>query len=118
MHNHSPKGHRYPAFIISRCIWLYHRFSLSYRDLEELMFSRGSRVSYESIRRWCKKFSKPLTKSLRKKKYLLGDKWHLDEITIKNQGETYILWRAVDHQGYELDILFKNAAIKKQPFAF
>ena len=74
MLSHSPKGHRYPAFIISHCIWLYHRFSLSYRDIEELMFSRGVSVSYESMRQWCKKFSKPLTKSLRKKECLRGDK--------------------------------------------
>lgn len=118
MLHHSPKGHRFPAFIISHCIWLYHRFSLSYRDIEELMFSRGVHVSCESIRRWCKKFSRYVTKTLRKKEAIRGEKWHLDEMTIKIQGEAYVLWRAVDSQGYELDMFIQKRRNKKAALRF
>ena len=114
----SPKGHRFPAFIISHCIWLYHRFSLSYRDIEELMAARGIHVSYESIRRWCKKFARHLTKTLRKKEAVRGEKWHLDEMTLKIQGEPYVLWRAVDSQGYELDMFIQKRRNKKAAMRF
>ncbi|MGJ3495780.1 DDE-type integrase/transposase/recombinase [Piscirickettsia salmonis] len=69
-----------------------------------MMAKRGLRVSYESLRRWCKKFARPLTHQLRKKETKRSDKWHLDEMTIKINGDKYVLWRAVDSEGYELDI--------------
>ncbi|QGP57073.1 Transposase IS66 family protein (plasmid) [Piscirickettsia salmonis] len=113
-----PKGHRFPAQVISYVIWLYHRFSLSYRDIEEMMAERGLRVSYESVRRWCKKFARPLTQRLRKKEAKRSDKWHLDEVTIKINGDKYVLWRAVDSEGYELDIFIQKRKNKKSAMRF
>jgi putative transposase len=72
------KGHRYPAEIISHGVWLYYRFSLSYRDIEELMLARGVRVTYETIRQWCHKFGQTFANALRRRRPQPGDKWHLD----------------------------------------
>ena len=80
------KRHRYPPQIISHKIWLYHRFTLSYRDIEEILACRGIDVSYESIRQWCLKFTPTYAKSLRKKQGQLGDQWFLDEVFIKING--------------------------------
>jgi len=101
----SYKGHRYPVEVISHCIWLYHRFSLSYRDVEELMLERGVEVSYESIRRWCVKFGQEYASRLRRRRPRPGDKWHMDEVFIKINGVLHYLWRAVDQEGNVLDIL-------------
>ena len=90
------KRHRYPPQIISHTIWLYHRFTLSFRDVEEILASRGIIVSYESIRQWCLKFTPSYAKSLRKKQGQLGDQWFLDEVFIKINGKQHYLWRAVD----------------------
>jgi putative transposase len=111
------KRHRYPPQIISHTIWLYHRFTLSYRDIEEILACRGIDVSYESIRQWCLKFTPTYAKSLRKKQGRLGDQWFLDEVFIKINGRQHYLWRAVDQDGSELDILVtkkrdKNSALK------
>ena len=114
----TPKGHRYPAVIISHCIWLYHRFSLSYRDVEEIMFARGIKVTYESIRSWSIKFSDALVQTLKKKQHNRSDKWHLDEMSLKIKGEKFILWRAVDSDGYELDIFLQKRRDKKSATRF
>jgi putative transposase len=111
------KRHRYPPQIISHTIWLYHRFTLSFRDVEEILASRGIIVSYESIRQWCLKFTPSYAKSLRKKLGQLGDQWFLDEVFIKINGKQHYLWRAVDQDNNELDILVtkkrdKQAALK------
>jgi putative transposase len=104
----SYKGHRYPVEIISHCVWLYHRFPLSFREVEELMLERGIVVSYETIRRWCGKFGQTYAGALRRRRPRPGDKWHLDEVFIKVNGEQRYLWRAVDDDGNVLDVLVQN----------
>ncbi len=99
------KGHRFPAEIISHCVWLYHRFPLSLRDVEEMMLQRGVIVSYDTIHQWCRKFGQTYANGLRRRRARPGDKWHLDEVFIKIAGKTHYLWRAVDQHGTVLDIL-------------
>ena len=99
------KGHRYPAEIISHCVWLYHRFPLSLREVEEMMMARGVLVTYETIHQWCRKFGQAFANGLRRRRARPGDKWHLDEVFIKIKGKTHYLWRAVDQDGTVLDIL-------------
>ena len=79
------KGHRYPAEIIAHCVWLYHRFPLSFREVEELMLQRGVVVSYETIRQWCAKSGQVDANRLRRRRARPGDKWHLDEVVIADQ---------------------------------
>ncbi|QCX82861.1 Integrase core domain protein (plasmid) [Streptomyces sp. YIM 121038] len=104
----SYKNHRYPVGVITHCVWLYFRFPLSYREVEELMLERGVVVSYETVRRWCVKFGPVYVASLRRRSPRPGDKWHLDEVFIKINGETRYLWRAVDQDGVVLDILVQG----------
>src|SRR6476661_8481454 len=101
----SYKGHRYPVWSIGHCVWLYFRFSLSFREVEELMLARGVVVSYETIRRWCAKFGQAYANQLRRRRPRPGDKWHLDEVFIRINGKIHYLWRAVDQHGNVLDIL-------------
>jgi putative transposase len=101
----SYKGHRYPVEIINHCVWLYVRFTLSFREVEELMLARGVVVSYETIRRWCAKFGQAYANQLRRRRPRPGDKWHLDEVFIRINGKIHYLWRAVDQHGNVLDIL-------------
>ena len=107
------KRHRFPAEIISHCIWLYFRFCLSFRDVEEIMFERGIVVTYESIRKWCLKFGCEYVKRLKRRRSRLGDTWHLDEVHVSINGEKSYLWRAVDQQGNTLDILVQKRRNKK-----
>ncbi|MFI6063524.1 IS6 family transposase [Streptomyces sp. NPDC051286] len=104
----SYKGHRYPVEVISHCVWLYFRFPLSYREVEELMLQRGVIVSYETVRRWCVKFGQAYADGLRRRRPRPGDKWHLDEVFIKINGKRRYLWRAVDQDGTVLDILVQS----------
>ena len=97
--------HRFPAEIISHAVWLYHVFSLSLRDVELILAERGIVVSYETIRRWCKKFAASFADRLRRRRPRPGDKWHMDEVFIRIQGVQHYLWRAVDQGGVVLDIL-------------
>ncbi len=97
--------HRFPAEIISQAVWLYHVFSLSLRDVELILAERGVAVSYETVRRWCKKFAASVADSLRRRRPQPGDKWHMDEVFIRIQGVQHYLWRAVDQDGVVLDIL-------------
>jgi putative transposase len=90
------KGHWYPVEVISHCVWLYHRFPLSLREVEEMMMARGVIVSYETIRGWSRKFGQAYANGLRRRRPRPGDKWHLDEMFIKIHGKTHYLWRAVD----------------------
>jgi putative transposase len=99
------KRHRFPAEIISRCVWLYHRFGLSLRDVQEIMDERGVIVSHEAIHQWCRKFGQRFANGLRHRRARPGDKWHVDEVFIKINGKTHYLWRAVDQHGNVLDIL-------------
>jgi putative transposase len=99
------RRHRFPAEIISHCVWLYFRFCLSYRDIEEMMLVRGVFVTYEAIRQWCQKFGQTFAKDLRRRRPRPGDQWHLDEVFVKLNGQPHYLWRAVDQAGVVLDIL-------------
>ena len=100
-----PHYRRAPAAVISHAVWLYHLFSLSFRDVELLMAERGIGVSYETIRRWCKKFGESFADCLRRRHPRPGDKWHLDEVFIRIQSVQHYLWRAVDQDGVVLNIL-------------
>jgi putative transposase len=102
------KHHRFPAEIISHGVWLYFRFCLSYRDVEELLFARGIVVTYEAIRKWCRKFGQPYANQLRRRRPQPGDKWHLDEVFLSIKGQRHYLWRAVDQDGIILDILVQQ----------
>jgi putative transposase len=104
----SYKGHRYPVEIINHCVWLYFRFPLSFREVEEMMLERGVVVSYETIRRWCAKFGQAYANQLCRRRSRPGDKWHLDEVFIKINGTLHYLWRAVDQHGNVLDVLVQS----------
>jgi putative transposase len=107
------KHHRFPIEIISHGVWLYFRFCLSYRDVEELLFARGIIVTYEAIRKWCRKFGQAYANQLRHRRPRPGDKWHLDEVFLTTQGERHYLWRAVDQDGHILDILVQHRRDKQ-----
>jgi transposase-like protein len=104
----SYRGFRFPPEIISHCVWLYHRFSLSLRDVEELMLERGVQVTYETIHQWTRQFGPAYAAVLRRRRPRPGDKWHLDEVFVKIKGVQHYLWRAVDQNGNVLDVLLQN----------
>ncbi len=115
----SYKGHRYPIEIINHCVWLYFRFPLSFREVEELMLARGVAVSHETVRRWCAKFGQAYANRLRRGRPRPGDKWHLDEVFVRINGRLRYLWRAVDQHGNVLDVLVqsrRNATAAKRFF--
>src|SRR5882762_6394221 len=105
--------HRFPAEIISHCVWLYFRFTLSFRDVEEMLAMRGVSLSYETVREWCLKFGQTYANGLRRKSSRPGDRWHLDEVFLKINGRHHYLWRAVDQDGDVLDILVRSRRDKK-----
>ena len=107
------KNHRFPVEIISHAVWLYFRFCLSFRDVEELLLERGVTVTYEAIRKWCRKFGQTYANQLRRRRPRPGDKWHLDEMVLSIQGERHYLWRAVDQDGTVLDILVQRHRNKR-----
>jgi putative transposase len=98
-------GYRHPSQIISHAVWLYHRFTLSFRDIEELLAARGITVSYETIRKWCLKFGKQYCNQIRKNRKQLVDTCYLDEVFVKINGVLHYFWRVVDQDGDEIDIL-------------
>jgi len=98
-------GYRYPAEIISHAVWLYFRFTLSDRDVEELLAACGLIVSYETVRPWCLKFGQDFANELCRRAPRRGDKWHLDEVYLSINGRCFYLWRAVDQDGSVLDVL-------------
>jgi putative transposase len=100
--------HRFPTEIIAHAVWLYHRFALSFRDVEELLFERGIVVTYESIRAWVEKFGGHFAAELRRRERRTGRTWHLDEVFLKIRGEQVYLWRAVDEHGQVVDILVQQ----------
>src|SRR3954471_2655602 len=102
------KRHRFPPAIIGHAVWLYFRFALSYRDVEELLAERGVIVTYETVRQWSRNFGQAYANALRKRRPRPGDKWHLDEVFIAIGGVQYYLWRAVDQDGHVLDILVQS----------
>src|SRR5213082_2834333 len=108
----SYRRHRFPPPIIQHAIWLYLRFTLSYRDVEELL-----EVSYETVRRWVLKFGPVIARRLRRRRPRPSDRWHLDEMVVRIAGKRMYLWRAVDHEGEVLDMLVqrrrdKHAALR------
>jgi putative transposase len=107
------KPHRFPIEIISHGIWLYYRFCLSYRDVEELLFTRGILVTYDAIRKWCRKFGQAYANQLRHRRPRPGDKWHLEEVFLTIKGARHYRWRAVDQDGNVLDILVHSRRNKK-----
>jgi len=100
-------GHRFPPEIIGYAVWVYHRFCLSFRDVEDLLAERGIIVSYEAIRRWCRKFGADYAGRLKKKQGRLGDTWYLDELFVRINGQQQYLWRAVNQDGDVIDILLQ-----------
>ena len=101
-------GRRFPAGVISCAVRWYFRFQLSLRDIEELLFERGVIVTYETIRCWCDKFGKGFAHGVNAVRRKPGSTWHLDEMFVTLRGEPYLLWRAVDEHGAELDILLQK----------
>ncbi|MDP9373433.1 MAG: IS6 family transposase [Chloroflexota bacterium] len=110
--------HRFPPAIIGHAVWLYFRFPLSYRDVEELLAERGVIVTYETIRQWCQKFGQTYANALRCRGPQPGDKWHVDEVFLKINGQTCYLWRAVDQHGQVLDILVQSRRNKRAAWRF
>ena len=98
------KRHRFPPEIISYAVWLYHRFNLSHRDIEDLLAERGITVSYESIRLWCIKFGGKYAKRLKRMHRGYGDTFFIDEVFVKINGKQHYLWRAVDQDGEVVDV--------------
>jgi putative transposase len=103
-----PKGYRFPKLIISYAVYLYHRFLLSYRDVQELLFERGIDVSHETVRVWCAKFGPDMAEALRHRKSRRGRSWHLDEMRVVVGGVVHWLWRAVNEHGEVLDVLLQE----------
>src|SRR3954471_21827170 len=110
----SYRRHRFPPPIIQHAIWLYLRFTLSYRDVEELLAERGLEISYETVRRWVLKFGPGFARRLRRSRPRPSDRWHLDEMVVRIAGKRMYLWRAVDHEGEVLDMLVQRRR-DKQP---
>jgi len=113
----SYSGYRFPPEIIQQAIWLYLRFTLSLRDVEDLLAERGVAVSYETVRRWVNLFGPMIAADLRKRRLKPHTTWHLDEVYLKIGGRMVYLWRAVDAEGEVLDVLVqskrnKHAALK------
>src|SRR3954463_11932038 len=100
--------HQFPAEIIQHAVWLYLRFTLSYRDVEELLAERGIETSYETIRRWVLKFGPAFARNLRQLRPRPTSTWHLDEMAVSIQGRRMYLWRAVDSEGEVLDLLVQS----------
>lgn len=108
MYQLSFKRHRFPPDIIRYSIWLYARFTLSFRDVEEMLAERGLDISYETVRRWFLKFGSTIAANLRRTRPRPSDHWHLDEMAIVIQQKRYWLWRAVDNEGEVLDFLIQR----------
>src|SRR3954447_12995073 len=104
----SYRRHRFPPPIIQHAIWLYLRFTLSYRDVEDLLAERGLEISYETVRRWVLKFGPGIARNLRRCRPRPSDRWHLDEMVVRIAGKRMYLWRAVDHEGEVLDMLVQS----------
>jgi putative transposase len=102
------KRHRFPPDIISYAVWLYYRFNLSYRDIEDLLAERGVTVSHESIRLWCNKFGPKYAKRLKRKHQGYGDTFYIDEVFIRINGKQHYLWRAVDQDGEVVDVYLQR----------
>jgi DDE domain len=104
----SYRRHRYPPAVIQHAVWLYLRFTLSYRDVEDLLAERGLDISYETVRSWVLKFGPVIARRLRRRRPRPSDRWHLDEMVVRIAGTRMYLWRAFDHEGEVLDMLVQR----------
>ena len=102
------KRHRFPPAIISYAVWLYFRFNLSHRDIEDLLVQRGITVSYESIRLWCIKFGRNYAGRLQRRHKGYADTFNIDEVFVKINGKQHHLWRAVDQEGDVIDVFLQS----------
>ena len=102
------KRHRFPPEIIKYAVWLYFRFNLSHRDIEDLLAERGIIVSYESIRQWCNKFGPEFARKLKRRHKGFGDTFYIDEVFVKINGRQHYLWRAVDQDGEVVDVFLQS----------
>ncbi len=112
------KGFRYPRDIISHAVWLYARFSLSLRDVEEILAERGIEVTHQTIKDWFANFAQMFANEIKRRRPRPGDKWHMDEMVLKISGKHHYLWRAVDQDGNILDILVQSRRNKKAALRF
>jgi len=101
-------GYRFPVEIISHAVWLYFRFPLSLRHVDEILAARGVEVSHETVRQWGLKFGQGFARQIRRRLPSAGDKWHLDKVVVTIAGKKHWLWRAVDQDGIVLDILVQS----------
>src|SRR5947207_15851604 len=101
--------HRFPSIVIQQAVWLYFRFALSYRDVEDMLAERDIDVSYETVRRWALKFGGIIARRLRRGRPRPDGRWHLDEVFVSINGRQLYVWRAVDSEGEVLDILVRAA---------
>src|SRR5215212_2043977 len=106
-------GYRFPGEVISHAVWLYFRFPLSLRMVEEMLAARGIDVSHETVRQWARKFGQDFANQIRRRLPCPGDKWHLDEVCLMISGKKHWLWRAVDQDGVVLDVLVQSRRDKR-----
>src|SRR5215217_2466079 len=106
-------GYRFPGEVISHAVWLYFRFPLSLRMVEEMLAARGIDVSHETVRQWGRKFGQAFANQIRRRLPSPGDKWHLDEVCLMIGGKKHWLWRAVDQDGVVLDVLVQSRRDKQ-----
>ncbi|OYR30963.1 IS6 family transposase [Brucella pseudogrignonensis] len=102
------RRHRYPAEIIAEAVWLYFRFPLSFRMVEDMLAYRGIFVTHKTVYEWAENFGRTYASNIRRRTPRLGEKWHLDEVVITIKGEHHILWRAVDQDGFVIDVLVQK----------
>ncbi|PSH62646.1 IS6 family transposase [Phyllobacterium brassicacearum] len=100
--------HRFPAEIIAEAVWLYFRFPLSFRMVEDMLAYKGIIVTHKTVRQWAEKFGRDYANKIRRRTPRLGDKWHLDEAVISINGKKHFLWRAVDQDGFVLEVLVQS----------
>jgi putative transposase len=113
MHTVSYSRHLFPDEVIQQAVWLYFRFPLSFRDVEDLLAQRGIDVSYETVRRWSVEFGLAYARTLRKTHPRADTHWHLDEVFVSINGKSMYLWRAVDCEGEILDVLVQSRRSKR-----
>src|SRR3954464_8943033 len=106
-------GYRFPGEVISQAVWLYFRFPLSLRMVDEMLAARGIDVSHETVRQWGRKFGQAFANQIRRRLPCAGDKWHLDEVCLRIAGKKHWLWRAVDQDGVVLDVLVQSRRDKQ-----
>jgi putative transposase len=104
----SYRRHRFPPVVIQHAVWVYLRFTLSYRDVEDLLAERGLDISYETVRSWVLKFGPVIARRLTRRRPRPSDRWHLDEMGRSDRRQRMYLWRAVDHEGEFLDMLVQS----------